>query len=140
MAGRAFPWPSLTLLSPSRPPPAAPAVDILRLNPPADGITPVSLAADEVYAWTEGDEQVFVLGGSVWVQQDQIEVNAPRAVVWVDARAVKRREPVRVVVYAAEWDGKPARVRTRGRPEQAAEAMVVEFTSPAFGRLRGQGA
>jgi hypothetical protein len=138
VAGRALSWPNLTLLVILAVPAAAPAVDILRLKPTADSTTPISIVADEVYTWTEGDEQVFVLGGSVWVQQDQIEVTAPRAVVWVDAKAVKRREPIRVVVYAAERDGKAARVRTRGRPEQEAEAMVVEFTSPAFGRLRAQ--
>jgi lipopolysaccharide export system protein LptA len=138
VAGRAFPWPTLTLVLALVGPAAAPAVDILRLRPPADGATPVSLVADEVYTWTEGAEQVFVLGGGVWVQQDQTEVNAPRAVVWVDVNAVKRREPVRVAVYAAEGDGKKARVRTRGRAEQEAEAVVLEFTSPAFGRLRGK--
>ena len=136
--GAPFPWPTLTLVLALVCPAAAPAVDILRLRPSADGATPVSLVADEVYTWTEGTEQVFVLGGGVWVQQDQTEVNAPRAVVWVDVNAVKRREPVRVAVYAAEGDSKKARVRTRGRAEQEAEAVVLEFTSPAFGRLRGK--
>lgn len=138
MAGRAFPWPILTLLVAIAAPAVAPAVDILRLRPTADGTTPVSLAAEEVYTWTDADEQVYVLGGSVWVQQDRTEVNAPRAVVWVDAQAVRRREPVRVVIYAEERDGTAARVRTGARPEQAAESLVVEFTTPAFGRLRAR--
>src|SRR4029079_6330020 len=55
-----------------------------------------------------------------------------------DAQAAKRREPVRVVVYAAAREGKPARVKTRGHPEQDAEAVRVEFTAPAVGRLRSR--
>jgi hypothetical protein len=138
VAGRAFPWPILTALLALAAPAAAPATDILRLKPAADGTTPVTLAAEEVFTWTDGTEQVFVLGGAVWVKQDQTEVIAPRAVVWVDAEAVKKRQPVRVVVYAAERDGKNVRVRSRGRPEQEVEAAILEFTSPAFGRLRGK--
>ena len=138
MAGRAYPWPTLSLLLVLAAPMAAPAVDILRLKPTTDVRSPISLVSDEIYVWMEGGEQVFLLGGSVWVQQDETEVNAPRAVVWVDLQAVRRREPFRVVVYASERDGKPARVRTRGRPEQDTEAVVLEFTSPAFGGLRGK--
>jgi hypothetical protein len=138
VAGRVFPWPTLTLLFALAAPSVAPATDILRLKPTTDGSSPVSLAAEEVFTWTEGPDQVLVLGGSVWIRQDQTEVIAPRAVVWVDVDAVKQRKPVRIIVYAAERDGKHVRVRTRGAAEREAEAAVLEFTSPAFGGVRGK--
>src|SRR5262245_7415293 len=90
VAGRAFPGPALALLFALAATTVAPAGDILRLKPTADGITPLSLRADETYSWPETGETVYVLGGSVWVQQDQTEVVAPRAVVWVDTEAVQK--------------------------------------------------
>jgi hypothetical protein len=137
VAGRAFPGPTLALVLVFAVPAMAPADDILRLRPTADGVTPLVLRADQTYTWADGGEDVFLLGGSAWVQQDQTEVTAPRAVVWVDAEAVKKRKPVRVVVYATERDGKKVRVKTRGRPEEETEAAVLEFVTPAVGRMRG---
>ena len=102
MAGRAFPWPTLALLIALAAPAAARAVDILRLKPAADGTAPLSLVADQTFQWAQAGEDVYLLGGSVWIQQGQTEVGAPRAVVWLDAQAVRNHEPVRVVVYAAQ--------------------------------------
>ncbi|HEX3147509.1 MAG TPA: hypothetical protein VHR66_05460 [Gemmataceae bacterium] len=137
MAGRVFPWPALALLLALVAPRAAGAVDILRLKPQTDGTVPLSLFADQTYQWTENGEDVYVLGGSIWIEQDHTQVSAPRAVVWIDARALKKREPARVVIYAAQHEKNKVRVKTRGQPEQEAEAVVLEFSTASLARLRG---
>jgi hypothetical protein len=107
------------------PPPAAPAADILRLRPTVDGTTPLAVWADDVYTWTEGDEQVFLVGGGVLIQQDQTSIWTNRAVLWVDTEAYKKRKPFRVTIYADENMGKSVGIETKGSPRQQASAAVI---------------
>ena len=92
----------------------------------------------DVYTWADGNEQVFVLGGSVLVQQDQTYVWSNRAVVWVDVEAYRKRIPFAVAVYADENGGKQVAIEAKGRPRQEVPATVVEFAAPRFGWVRGR--
>jgi len=49
---RSLPWPTLALLAVAAAAPAAPAAEIVRLNPSADGTTPLEFWAVEIYSWT----------------------------------------------------------------------------------------
>ncbi|MBO0700665.1 MAG: hypothetical protein J2P46_19870, partial [Zavarzinella sp.] len=138
MAGRrSFPWPVLAVVAALAVAPAAPAADILRLRPAANPSIPLTVWADDVYTWTEGTEQVFMLGGSALIQQDQTSVWANRAVVWVDAEALRQKKSVPVVIYADENGGKTVGVEAKGQPRQDVPAVILEFTTPALGRVRG---
>src|SRR5262249_30987077 len=100
--------------------------------------TPLTVWADDVYSWSEGDEQVFLVGGSVLIQQDQTSIWTNRAVIWVDSEAYKKHKPIRVTIYADENKGKVVGIETKGSPRQEAAAAVVEFTTPRFGWVRGR--
>ena len=139
MAGRrSFHWPTLAVVLLVAGPSAATAADILRLRPVVDGASPLAVWADDVYTWGEGNEQVFVLGGSVLIQQDQTSLWSNRAVVWVDVEAYRKRVPFAVAVYADENADKRVAIETKGRARQEVAAAVVEFTSPQFGWVRGR--
>jgi hypothetical protein len=135
---RSFPWPVLAVVAAVAVAPAAPAADILRLRPAVDGSSPVSLWADDVYTWSEGSEQVYMLGGSVLIQQDQTSVWANRAVVWVDAEALRKKKAIPVAIYADENGGKTVGLEVKGRPRQNVSGVVLEFTTPGLGWVRGK--
>jgi hypothetical protein len=133
-----FPWPALIVaifwMACAS---LASAADITRSKLPS-GTSPISLWADEVYTWKEGNEQVFVLGKSVLIQQDQTSIWSQRAVVWIDAEAQKKRLPIAVTVFADESAGKPVALELKSQPRQTMKAAFLEFTTPSFGRLRGK--
>gem|GEM_PF-886177 len=138
MAGRGWPWPALAIILAVAGSPFASAADILRLQPHVDGTSPLAVWADDVYTWAEGNEQVFVLGGQVLVQQDQTYVWSNRAVLWLDAEAYRKHKPFVVAVYADENGGKKVAIEAKGRPREQVSAAVVEFTAPKFGWVRGR--
>ena len=135
---RSFPWPTLAVVllvaGPTRragrghPAPAASR----RRRLPARGLGRRRLHLGR------RNEQVFVLGGSVLIQQDQTSLWSNRAVVWVDVEAYRKREPFAVAVYADENADKRVAIETKGRRAQEVAAAVVEFTSPQFGWVRGR--
>ncbi|HKA06817.1 MAG TPA: hypothetical protein VKD71_06130 [Gemmataceae bacterium] len=138
MAGRrSFTWPTLAIVLAVVATTPAPAVDILRLRPTVDGTSPLAVWADDVYTWSEGNDQVFVVGGSVLIQQDQTHVWSNRAVLWVDADAYRKHKPFAVTIYADENGGKPVRIESKGRPREEVQATILEFVSPQFGWVRG---
>jgi hypothetical protein len=117
---------------------AAPATEVLRVQPETDGVSPLALWANDIYTWNEGTERVYALSGSVWIQQDRTTVWADRAIVWLDEEAIKKRKPVRVVVYADQFRGKAVGVETKEQPKQQVDTSVLEFTTPALGMVRGR--
>jgi hypothetical protein len=117
--------------------PACNAGDILRLKPVADSNSRVSLWADHINSWTEGSEEVYALSGKVLIQQDQLEVRAERAIVWVDAEARKKRKPIAVCVYADKFRGEGVRIESRELGRKEADAAVIEFTTAAVASVRG---
>src|SRR5688572_3655708 len=138
VAGRTFCCPALAVVAAVALVPGASAADILRLSPPADGSTPLAVWADDVYTWQDGTEQFFTVGGSVLIQQDHNSVWCSRAVIWVDADAHRKRKPIRVCIYADDGAGKPVGLEVKGRPRQEVPAVVLEFTTPGFGWIRGK--
>src|SRR5262245_4128436 len=139
VAGRcSLPGPVLAIILPVAGSPVASAIDILRLQPHVDGATPLAVWADDVYTWAEGNEQVFVLGGQVLVQQDQTSIWSNRAVLWLDAEAYRNHKPFAVTVYADENGGKKVAIEAKGRQRQEVSAVVVEVAAPKFGWVRGR--
>ncbi len=78
-----------------------PAAEILRFsrNIPGDTKT-ILLAADSVFAWTQGNDQHFLLKGQVFIQQGVFQMRAQEAVVFVDMAAYKARGICRAEIYA----------------------------------------
>jgi hypothetical protein len=138
VAGRCtFRWPILTVLAVLAAAPNVRAVDILRLQSPADKSATISIAAKEIHTWSEGTERIHALQGNVKIQQGTTTIHANRAVVWIDAEALKKQMPVAVVVYA---DGNATRgcaIESEGQPRQEAEAAVVEFVTPGIASIAG---
>src|SRR5262245_42916130 len=122
VAGRGLPWPALAIMIAVAGSPFASAADILRLQPHVDGTSPLAVWADDVYTWSEGNEQVFVLGGQVLVQQDQTYIWSNRAVLWLDAEAYRNHKPFAVTVYADENGGKKVAIEAKGRQRQEVSA------------------
>src|SRR5262249_16368984 len=135
---RSLPWPTLALLAVAAAAPAAPAAEIVRLNPSADGTTPLELGADEIYSWTDAGREVYLLGGHARVQQDRTEIRGDRAVVWLDADARKAGKPVRVVMYTEAAAGKKVRLERTGEQAFEAPSAVVELVTPRIGQVRGK--
>jgi lipopolysaccharide export system protein LptA len=61
---------------------------------------PIQLAADEVSAWTENNDRIFLLKGQVLIRQGVLTLRAQQAVVFVDVNGYKTRGIWRAEVYA----------------------------------------
>lgn len=105
--------------------PPAPADDVLRLSRNIPGDTkPIQLAADEVFAWTEGAEQHFVLKGQVLIQHGVLRLRAQQAAVFIDMAAYRTKGICRAEVYA---EGELA-LENSGETKQAERAVVELVT------------
>src|SRR6185295_1566612 len=66
----------------------------------ADPAKPLRLAADELYTWTESDEQVILLKGKVLLDQGVVNIRAGRAVLWLDLERHRQSGVYHVQVVA----------------------------------------
>ncbi|MBI3406729.1 MAG: hypothetical protein HY040_00030 [Planctomycetes bacterium] len=53
------------------------------LIPPGD-TKPIQLYAENISTWTDGKLRLFLLQGKVWVEQGQVNLRMPQAVIWLD--------------------------------------------------------
>jgi hypothetical protein len=134
---RSFPWPMLTVLAVLTAAPNVHAVDILRLQLPADPSTPITIAGDEIRSWSDGPEKIHALTGNVVVQHGPLTVRASRAVVWVDAHASGKKQPAAIRVYADGSSDRPCAIEITGQPGQQAEAAMIECLSPGISSIKG---
>ena len=142
MAGRCtYPWPTLAILACLAFAPAAfaaPDANVLHLQSTAEDKSPAGIRAQDIFTWTDGVELVYALVGDVVIEHDRCRIKTDRAVIWVDAKASRKRRPVRVVVYADAAGGRKAVVDTTGVDPQETERALVEFVTPAIGRISGR--
>ena len=45
---------------------------------------PILLNADYISTWTEGTQRIFLLRGTVWIEQGLVKLRMPESVVWVE--------------------------------------------------------
>jgi hypothetical protein len=60
---------------------------------------PILLNADYVSTWTEGSQRIFLLRGTVWIEQGLIKLSMPESVVWVDENKKKTTGIYNLQVY-----------------------------------------
>lgn len=80
-----------------------PAVnDILRLtqNIPGDS-KPITLYADEIATWTEGNQRIVLLKGMVLVEHGVVHARMQGAVAWIDQERARRTGITPMELYAA---------------------------------------
>jgi hypothetical protein len=76
------------------------AQDILRQSFDTPGNSrPIQLLADDIATWADGDQQVFLLKGRVWIEQGLVNVRAAQAVVWINQAARKDSGIYNLQVY-----------------------------------------
>ncbi len=124
--------------------------DMLRKNLASPGESrPIEILADDITAWADGDKQILLLKGHVWVAQGATNLRAPQGVVWVDQAGKKESGIYNIQMYGEtltledgknSQSGKSALVQlaTRGeiRVKSYAKKLVTQANpgDPLFGR------
>jgi hypothetical protein len=82
---------------------SASAADDLRLsqNIPGDS-KPIILHADEIITWTDGNRRLFLLKGTVLVEQGVVHLRMKQGAAWTDQEQTRRTGIVRMNVYAED--------------------------------------
>jgi lipopolysaccharide export system protein LptA len=61
---------------------------------------PITIAADSIRNWTQGDRRVLLMHGNVYVAQGLKRIRAPHAVVWINEASSPKDGLKRIEVYA----------------------------------------
>jgi hypothetical protein len=125
---RAAAWLTLSLLACAAVPYGLAAQEPLRYvrNEPGDS-RPILVHADDIVTWQEQGKRVFLLKGQVYLEQADVHVHLPQAVVWVDEDLKKRiglyqleifgEGGVALEVAAQTYDGPLAQLELNTRGE-----------------------
>ncbi len=90
--------------------------------PEVKGNEQISLSADHVERWRDGDYEVLLLTGHCEIRQGPQLVRAARAVVWVEQADVTSLDPHRLAVYVEQQ----VVVSQAATPDQPAAGMQAE--------------
>jgi hypothetical protein len=90
---------------------------------PGDPAT-INLNADYIATWAQGDEQVFLLRGNVWVEQGLLRFSMPEGVVWVD----KARKKATGIYYATAYGEGGISLRESAE-ESRAQRMLLDLAT-----------
>src|SRR5262249_5751526 len=104
----------------------------LSQNLPGDA-KPVVLTADEIYAWGEGKQRVFLLRGQALVEHGVLHARFQQGVVWVDTEQYQSTRVWHVDLY---MDGE-VRV-TNGSKEQAGANGLLDLHTRGELKVKGK--
>lgn len=94
---------------------------------------PIVLSADQVVYWTEGNQRVLLLKGTVLAEQGIVRLRAQEAVGFVDLEKAKRTNVLRLDLYA-EGD-----VRVEQGPDsRAGPSALIDLSTRGEVKLRAQ--
>ena len=92
---------------------------------------PITLAADQLRSWTDGNIEILLLQGHVAVEQGLFRATMERAVVWLGPRDLQSKKPFPVTIYG---DGRVA-IDDQGKKRTVSEALLELQTGEEL-RLR----
>ncbi|VTS00009.1 organic solvent tolerance protein : Organic solvent tolerance protein OstA-like protein OS=Rhodopirellula maiorica SM1 GN=RMSM_06261 PE=4 SV=1: OstA_C [Tuwongella immobilis] len=97
------------------------------------GNWPMVVQADSIASWTSGPWRILALDGNVFIEQNLTRLHAPRALLWIDAKAAQTTKVTRAVLVA---DGG---VRLEdGSERQQPEKAVVELATRGDVRVKSK--
>jgi len=89
----------------------------------------ISVSADQVSTWEQGDQQLIAFNGVVLVEHGLLQVRAQRAIAWIDIKSAQKSKLTRLTLYLQD----EVRIEEDRRQQQGNSAIIELAT---YGDLR----